>query len=263
MRRPAPQRVLKVRAMRRGWITPVAAGAAAFFAAGSAAQPSPARASRDTPQEPVVVELFTAQGCAGCPQANAHLEAVAAEPGVIALTYAVDYWDWQGWKDTFAKPEFAQRQRAYARPLRQRAVSTPQVVIDGRRALPGAREAALQIAIDEEAERRVFPPEIEFRESGDRVGVGSGRAPEGGAEVVAVVFTPGPQTVRIRGGDNRGQSVRHMNVVKSVRSLGDWTGQPALYSLAGAGQDEGQAVAILVQAKGDRRILNGAVSPTR
>jgi hypothetical protein len=252
-----------LRAMRRGWITPVVAAAAALLAAGSAAQPSPARALRHAPQEPVVVELFTAQGCAGCPQANAQLEVVAAEPGVIALTYAVDYWDWQGWKDTFAKPEFAQRQRAYVRPLRQRAVSTPQVVIDGRRALPGARVAALQTAIDEEAERRVFPPEIEFRESGDRVGVGSGRAPQGGAEVIAVVFTPGPQTVRIHGGDNRGRTVRHMNVVKSVRNLGDWTGQPSLYSLAAADREDGQAVAVLVQAKGDRRILNGAVSPTR
>lgn len=249
--------------MRRGWITPVAAGAAALIAAGSAAQPAPARASREIPQEPVIVELFTAQGCVGCPQANAQLEAVAAEPGVIALTYAVDYWDWQGWKDTFAKPEFAQRQRAYARPLRQRAVSTPQVVIDGRRTLPGAREAALQTAIDEEAERRVFPPEIEFREGGDRVGVGSGPAPEGGAEVVAVVFTPGPQTVRIRSGDNRGQSVRHMNVVKSVRSLGDWTGRPQLYALPARDLADGQAVAVLIQAKADRRILNGAVSPAR
>lgn len=261
MRRPVRRAVLKVRAMRKGWITPVAAGAAALLAAGSVAQPSPALASRTAPQEPVVVELFTAQGCAGCPAANVQLEAVADEPGVIALTYAVDYWDWQGWKDTFAKPEFAQRQRAYARPLRQRAVATPQVVIDGRRAVPGAGEAAIQTAIDEEAGRRVFPPEIEFRDSGDSVGVGSGPAPEGGAEVVAVVFTPGPQTVQIRSGDNRGRTIRHMNVVRAVRSLGDWSGQPRLYDLPAAELTDGQAVAVLVQAKRDRRILNGAVSP--
>jgi len=244
---------------RTGWIIPAAALAVALVAVGSAAQPSSARAARPTPPpEPVVIELFTAQGCAGCPEANARFETVAAEPGVIALTYAVDYWDYLGWQDTFARPEFTQRQRAYRKPLQLRDVSTPQVVIDGRREVAGAQSPALQSAIDEEAARRVFPPEIEFREAGDSVGVGSGRAPAGGADVVAVTYTPGPQEVVIARGDNRGRTVRHMNVVLSVRTLGEWTGRPGLYALPGARQP-GQAVAILVQGRGDRRILNGAV----
>lgn len=256
--------VVKVRAMRlRGWIIPAAAVVAASVAAGSTAQPAASRALlKEVPVEPVVVELFTAQGCAGCPEANARIEALADEPGVIALTYAVDYWDYLGWADTFARPEFAQRQRAYRRPLKLRAVSTPQVVIDGRRQVVGAQEEALQAAIEEEAARRVFPPEIEFRETGDSVGVGSGRAPVGGAEVVAVVYQPGPQSVEIERGDNRGQTVRQVNVVRSVRSLGSWTGRPALYALP-TGVAPGEAVAVLVQARGDRRILNGAVLPSR
>ena len=250
--------------MVRGLTIPAAALAAALLAAGAGAQPAARHvAHRDAPSpEPVIVELFTAQGCVGCPEANARVEAVAAEPGVIALTYAVDYWDYLGWEDTFAKPEFSQRQRAYRRPLRLRDVSTPQVVIDGRRQVVGAGGAALQSAIDEEAARRIFPPEIEFRESGDRVGVGSGTAPAGGAEIVAVMYTPGPQTVEIQRGDNRGRTVRHTNVVRSVRTLGDWNGQPGLYTLPAA-RDPEQAVAILVQAKADRRILNGAVLPPR
>jgi hypothetical protein len=256
--------VINLPAMVRGWIIPAAVLATALLTAGAGAQPAARRvAHRDAPPpEPVVVELFTAQGCVGCPEANARVEAVAGEPGVIALTYAVDYWDYLGWQDTFARPEFAQRQRAYRRSLRLRNVSTPQVVIDGRRQVVGAGGAALQTAIDEEAARRIFPPEIEFRESGDRVGVGSGPAPQGGAEVVAVTYTPGPQTVEIERGDNRGRSVRHTNVVRSVRTLGDWTGQPRLYALP-ATRAPDQAVAILVQAKADRRILNGAVLPPR
>ncbi|GAA0641840.1 DUF1223 domain-containing protein [Brevundimonas lenta] len=246
--------------MRTWGLLPVAAGLAVLIAAGSSAQPATTRAVRSdaAPAEPVVVELFTAQGCAGCPEANARVEAVADEPGVIALTYAVDYWDYLGWADTFARPEFAQRQRAYRRPLRLRDVSTPQVVIDGRRQIVGGSEGALQSAIDEEAARRVFPPEIEFRETGDRVGVGSGQAPTGGAEVVAVIYKPGPQTVEIARGDNRGRTVRHVNVVKSVRVLGPWTGRPVLYPLP-AGVDADEAVAVLVQSRADRRILNGAV----
>ncbi len=75
-----------------------------------------------------------------------------------------------------------------------------------------------------------------------------------------MTFTPGPQEVLIGRGDNRGRTVRHMNVVRSVRTLGEWTGRPALYALPDAG-GSGLAVAILVQAKDDRRILNGAVLP--
>jgi len=264
MRGAARAAVVMVRAMRtRGWIIPAAAVLAASVAAGSSAQPSSARAPRgEAPAEPVVIELFTAQGCAGCPEANTRVEALADTPGVIALTYAVDYWDYLGWADTFARPEFAQRQRAYRRPLKLRAVGTPQVVIDGRRQVPGAQEEALKTAVEEEAARRVFPPEIEFRETGDQVGVGSGRLPAGGAEVVAVVYRPGPQTVEIERGDNRGQTVRQVNVVRSVRSLGAWTGRPALYDLP-AGLDADETVAILVQARTDRRILTAAVLPPR
>ena len=264
MRRASSATVVMVRAMRtRGWIIPAAAVLAAFVAAGSSAQPSGAESRRgEVPAEPVVVELFTAQGCAGCPEANTRVEALADTPGVIALTYAVDYWDYLGWADTFARPEFAQRQRAYRRPLKLRAVGTPQVVIDGRRQVPGAQEEALKAAVEEEAARRVFPPEVEFRETGDQVGVGSGRAPAGGAEVVAVIYRPGPQTVEIERGDNRGRTVRQVNVVRAVRSLGSWTGRPDLYDLPdGIAADE--AVAVLVQARADRRILTAAVLPPR
>jgi hypothetical protein len=250
--------MLKVATMNaRGWIIPAAAGLAVVTAAGSAAQPTAVGARHPVASsEPVVVELFTAQGCAGCPDANARVEAIADEPGVIALTYAVDYWDYLGWSDTFAKPEFTARQRAYRRPLRLRAVSTPQVVIDGSRQA-AARAPELQRAIDEEAARRAYPPQIEFRATGDQVGVGSGRAPRGGAEVVAVSFTPGPQSVEIEAGDNRGRTVRHVNVVRAVRVLGAWSGRPALYDLPPHPSSEG--LAVLVQGKADRRILAASV----
>ncbi len=212
---------------------------------------------RDAAVQPVVVELFTAQGCSGCPEANRTLEAVANAPGVIALTYGVGYWDYLGWSDTFAKPEFAARQQAYRQALKLRNVSTPQVVVDGRRQLSGARPPELQAAIDAEAAARLHPPEIEFRETGDRVGVGSGRPPRGGAEILAVVYQPGLQTVEVRQGDNRGQAVRHVNVVRQVRRLGDWTGRPVLFALPGDSSSEDNVV-VLVQAKADRRILSAA-----
>lgn len=243
----------------RGFVIAGIAALGLAGAVGSTAQPSNARATpRETaPAEPVVVELFTAQGCSGCPAANQVVEALSEEPGVIALTYAVDYWDYLGWPDTFAKPEFAQRQRAYQSAMRLRNVYTPQVVIDGHRQMSGAESTAIQDAVDEEAARRVFPPQVQFREDGDSVGVGSGRPPAGGAEVWAVVYRPGLQTVAVAGGDNRGRAVRHVNVVKGLTRLGEWTGRPILLDLPATADPQDQMV-VLVQARADRTILTAA-----
>jgi hypothetical protein len=257
------QAVVKLPAMNlRGLIFGVATAAAGLMTAGATLPPEPqpthARpVSRVVRTTPVVLELFTAQGCAGCSEADRVVEEAADTPGVIVLTYGVDYWDYLGWADTFARPEFAARQHAYRQALRLRSVSTPQVVIDGHRQVSGARSPELQTAIDEEAGRRDFPPEIEFRAAGDRVGVGSGRPPEGGAEVVAVTYTPGLQSVQIDRGDNRGQTVRQLNVVRGVTRLGNWTGRSALFDLP-APEDDGDAVVVLLQARVDHRILTAA-----
>lgn len=253
------------RGLIRYGMTAMVAGASLLALA---AAPAGTRAQRDRDDapvpaattQPVVVELFTAQGCAGCPDANRTVGSVAQQPGVIVLTYGVDYWDYLGWSDTFARPEFAERQRAYRQALQLRNVSTPQVVIDGRRQLSGARTPELRAAVEAEARERGWPPEIEFRETGDRVGVGSGRPPRGGAEVVAVLYRPGLQTVEVRGGDNRGQAVPHVNVVREVRRLGDWTGRPALFPLPADAAD-GDGLVVLLQAKDDRRILSSAARP--
>ncbi len=88
---------------------------------------------------PVVVELYTAQGCGSCREANVFLDKLAERPGVLALTFPVDYWDYLGWSDTFARPEFAARQKAYVARLELREPYTPQVVVDGRREAPALK----------------------------------------------------------------------------------------------------------------------------
>ena len=84
------------------------------------------------PSHPIVVELFQSQGCSSCPPANANVNALSARADVLALSFAVTYWDRLGWKDTFAKPQFTERQWQYARAMRQQDVYTPQVVVNGR-----------------------------------------------------------------------------------------------------------------------------------
>lgn len=242
--------------IRRGCITAGAGALALAFTAGSAAQPARSSPLTVAPVETVVVELFTAQGCGSCPEADRTVEALAGAPNVIALTYGVDYWDYQGWADTFAKPEFVERQRAYQQALRLRGVYTPQIVVDGRRAVSGVDAGAVGAAVEAAAGHRDFPPEIEFRQTGAHVGIGSGRVPEGGAEVWAVIYQPGPQTVEVGAGDNRGRELRQVNVVKGLQPLGTWRGRATLFPLPETGPDT--AVAVLVQSRADGRILAAA-----
>lgn len=226
--------------------------------------PVPVIAGSPGAARPVVVELFTAQGCAGCPDANATLENAIRDREVVALTYGVDYWDYLGWRDTFARPEFTERQKSYRQSLGLRSVATPQVVIDGERHLVPRDPLHLTQAMEQEASNPLPPPDIQFRETGDRVAVGSGRIPEGGAEVVAVLYSPGVHTVEVHSGDNRGRTVRHVNVVKEIHHLGEWRGHPILYRLPpdlSADSVARDAVVVMVQGRADRRILSVARMP--
>src|SRR5271165_539571 len=97
--------------------------------------------------QPTVVELFTSQGCSSCPPANANLATLSQRPGVLALSFGVTYWDQLGWKDTFAKPEFTQRQIAYEAPLSHDGPFTPQIVVDGHADTIGNRIGAIETLI--------------------------------------------------------------------------------------------------------------------
>ena len=205
-------------------------------------------------RRPVVVELFTAQGCASCAPANALINDLADDPGVIALTYGVDYWDYLGWADTFAKPEFAQRQRDYIRRLGLRDVFTPQVVVSGRAQAAGVRPAAVERLVRDAAHDGAWnPPQIRIRPDG-RVGVGSGPRPRGGGEVWLIRFDPRQQSVEIRQGDNRGQTVLQRNVVRQAQRLGTWNGQPVLLR-APAAPEDGLTTLVLVQSQRDGRVV--------
>jgi len=202
---------------------------------------------------PVVVELYTAQGCASCGEANANLIKLASRPQVLALTFPVDYWDYLGWPDTFAKPEFADRQKAYVAQLALREPYTPQVVVDGRAQAGGLQTDKVDKLIDQAAGEHPKPPQIAFV-GGKRVDVGAGRPPRPGAEVWLVRYDPRQQDVMVKKGDNRGQTVEHINVVREITRLGSWKGRPVAYRLPAA-SEEGLATVVLVQGAKGGRIL--------
>jgi hypothetical protein len=123
---------------------------------------------------PVLVELFTAQGCGNCREAEAHLARLADRPGVLALMFSVDYWDYLGWTDTFARPEHALRQKAYVTRLKLREPYTPQVVVDGRQETQGQKTTEVDRLVRAAAGQARNYPDMRFV-GARRVDVGSGR----------------------------------------------------------------------------------------
>ena len=209
------------------------------------------------PRTPVVLELYTAQGCGNCAEASAYVAKLADNPGILPLTFSVDYWDYLGWTDTFAKPEFAQRQMAYDAKLSVRDPYTPQVVVDGAAEATAAKTARVDKLVKEAAKLRRDPPDIHF--VGNRVYVGSARGPKGGGEVWLVRYDPKTQEVAVKAGDNKGQTVIEKNVVRELTRLGAWRGKPVAFHLPPA-EDDGLKTVVIVQgAKGGRLI--GAAAP--
>jgi hypothetical protein len=223
--------------------------AALFFSLTLLALPAAAAAR----PSPVVVELYTAQGCASCGEANQYVAKLADRAGVLALTFPVDYWDYLGWSDTLAKPEFAERQKDYVAKLALREPYTPQVVVDGRAEAPGLKTDRVERLMRDAAKAPHNPPDIRFI-GARRVDVGSGRAPKGGAEVWLVRYDPREQDVAVKTGDNRGQTIVQKNVVREIKRLGAWRGRPVALKLPPASED-GLKTVVLVQGGSGGRIL--------
>jgi hypothetical protein len=192
-----------------------------------------ARAQSEGVQARVVVELYTSQGCTQCPRANRLLGMFAREDGVLALTFPVGIWDYLGWRDTFARPEFAARQRIYSTTLRVRGRFTPQLVINGARQMSASDwdEARAAFAEQQAAAAPAGAPEVaitRLRNNRVRVTVGEGAASAPG-DIWLIAFDPGPIDVVITGGANINRSIAHYNLVRTIERLGAWNGGAAWY----------------------------------
>jgi hypothetical protein len=190
--------------------------------------------------QPAVVELFTSQGCSSCPPANANLRALADRPDVLALSFSVTYWDHLGWKDTFAKPEFTQRQYDYEKPLGEDGPFTPQIVVDGNRDTVGNERSAIEKLIA--VSHRDHAPMVLLADDKIHVGAASGRS----AQVWLVRYDPRLQNIAIGAGENSGTTLPHRNVVRALTLLGTWDGTARDFALPKA--DGGLKTAVLLQS---------------
>jgi len=204
---------------------------------------------------PVVVELYTAQGCGSCDKANAYAASLAERAGVTALTFNVDYWDYLGWKDTFAQPEFSQRQRDYDKRFGLKDVYTPQIVVEGDGQASGDSPGDVEALIKEARRAPVKGPEIIPRADGTvAIAAGHGASEHHPLAVWLVRFDPRLESVQVKEGDNRGQTVSHRNVVRQLVRLGGWDGRRKVYRLPASPAD-GLATLILIQGENGGRIV--------
>lgn len=194
---------------------------------------------------PVLVELYTSQGCNACPPADRLLADLAERDDVVALSLHVDYWDYLGWRDTFARPEFTARQKAYRDAWDKNVVYTPQMVVQGSRNVRATDAHAISAAID----RALRPAEL--------IDVSIQRT----NGMVKCIITPGADpvtgtvwiakyrlkaTVEISRGENAGRTMTYRNVVSNLMNMGTWSGAER-EEVEMPHPDPGEGVAIWIQ----------------
>jgi hypothetical protein len=199
-----------------------------IHSATASAKPSP----DDTPRNPVLVELFTSEGCSSCPPADALLERLdrsqsASGAELIVLSEHVDYWNGIGWKDPYSSHEYSERQSAYAAQFGLGSIYTPQMVVDGRFEFVGSDEHRANQAIKEAAKSPKAPVHISFGSSDDKgivVHVEAGPLPSATNKQSAGVFlaiADNSDESQVSTGENAGRKLHHVAVLRNLTRVGD------------------------------------------
>lgn len=219
---------------------------------------TPANAAMElmTDPEPVVVELFTSQGCSSCPPADEFLGELSRKSNVLALAFHIDYWNYIGWEDPFSSAAATERQHQYGQLLELRAVYTPQMVIDGTTHEIGSDRGAVAIAIKDAARTQKIPVTLLDDGSGYRVHIGEGE-PGTRARVWFVAFEPETVTEVLRG-ENEGKTLVEYNIVQSWEVIGTWDGTATEIALPQGDEYQAGACAVIVQEDPIGRIYGAA-----
>lgn len=208
---------------------------------------------------PIVLELFTSQGCSSCPPADRLLGELAMEPDVIALAYHVDYWNYIGWEDPFSSKEMSDRQRRYGHAMRLSSIYTPQLVIDGEVDVVGSRRSRVLDELDKRRNARPGPgATVSLERNGADYNLSLSPEGEGdmaGAQLL-LVGTDERHVTEVPRGENRGRTLEDFAVVRFYKPLGTWDGKAVQYRIPGsAASVPSDRLAVLVQAKGHGRIF--------
>lgn len=173
---------------------------------------------------PVVVELFTSQGCSACPPADAFLAELGKEADIIPLALHVDYWDYIGWTDQFADPANTARQKGYARAGGWRTIYTPQIIVNGTEVAVGSRKDQVRAAL-RKAHNQPDPVSMRVTRNDDmlKVELRPTGGPVGPVDIHVVRYTPS-LTVEILRGENAGRRMEYTHIVEEWDVVARWNG---------------------------------------
>ena len=249
-------------------ITLLAAGTIAGAALTVRTAIHPAQAAPVSGRTPVIVELFTSEGCSSCPPADALLSQLTknqpvAGADVIALGEHVDYWDHGGWADKFSSPRFTTRQNDYANSFRKDTVYTPQMIVDGQTQFVGSDEDAARAAIAQAA--RQPKAHVSLMRVGETLSVRVDHLPPSAkneSDEVVLAITEGGLSSSVGGGENAGRRLGHSAVVRQFTPLGVVSGgafsaSPAI-ALSPSWRRENLSAVVFVQERASRRIVGAA-----
>jgi hypothetical protein len=183
-------------------------------------------AARAAQKIETVVELFSSQGCKSCPAADRLLTELRGRPGVLALTFHVDYWDYLGWKDTLASPEFSQRQYDYAKARGDMDVFTPQMIVNGEKPMVGSQRSEV-FAVLEQSRKTNWPAAITIGNTAKEMVIEIGAGQAGQEATLWVMPVMEQATVKIEKGEMAGREVTYSNVVRKLVPAGMWKGDAA------------------------------------
>lgn len=230
----------------------------------------PAAALAADKTKPVVVELFTSQGCYSCPPAERFLGELAGEKSILALEFHVDYWDdlvygaAGKWKDPFSKNEYTQRQRSYDQRIRRTGnVYTPQMVIDGKLEAVGSRRLSVLSAIRRAENTRGERVDIDILLNGDKgvqVNLSGKSATPGSIWLVRLIEK---QETRVNAVENKGEALLSHHIVTDFRKIGRWTGEAAAIAVPDFQLKAGEGCAVLIQDNRHGPMLGAAPCPAQ
>lgn len=214
----------------------------------------PCVASAETPTRPVLVELYTSEGCSSCPPAEALMEEIAKRPDVLPLTFHVDYWDGLGWRDRFSMKEATQRQQDLARTLGLSTVGTPQIFVDGRTAVWGANRQQLENAL-KAPRRNAVSLQVTRKERELTVRMPA-RTSQDVYDVYVVGYLPRAVT-HIARGENAGRTLTEINVVRYIRKIGESGTASREWTVPlGSVPDDASRIVVIVQSRTSSAIVD-------
>jgi hypothetical protein len=208
---------------------------------------------------PIVIELFTSQGCSSCPSADAyvgklaHAGSLGGRP-LAPLTFHVDYWNELGWADPFSSPEWTARQQAYARALGDSSVYTPELVVAGGAGMVGSQVSKVERAVAAAPKQLLVAASATWEPNKVTI---TATAPDGADAWVAIYQQP--TTTKVTRGENSGETLASERVVRELRRIAP-AGKTATVAIALDGSWKPGGAVVLAQ-RGDRHIIGARLLP--